>query len=318
MRSETRGKRLRVHALLLLAALILGGCSQDEAPPPAVQVTASATNFQADNSVWRQQRQQALLQPDGWTSLVGLFWLQPGRHRLGSGADNDLRLEQGPVQLGELTVTAAAVWFRAAEAESVRVDGRALREPLRLYSDHDAEGATTLEFDHGKGRLSLIRRGQRMALRVRHADAASRRNFTGLSYWPADPSWRIQARYLANPPGTTLPIVDIVGSISAQPNPGVIEFERDGRRYRLQTIGASEQALFVVFADRSNGRGSYPAGRFIDLEPVDGDGRVVIDFNRAYNPPCAFTAFATCPLPPPQNRLDLAVTAGEKRYQAGR
>ncbi|MEE7559947.1 DUF1684 domain-containing protein, partial [Xanthomonas sp. Kuri4-2] len=142
--------------------------------------------------------------------------------------------------------------------------------------------------------------------------------FAGLDVWPADPRWRIAARYVPNPPGKTLPIVDIVGITTEQPNAGAVEFERDGRRYRLEAIGEPGQPLFLVFADRTSGHGSYPAGRFIDVDAPDPSGHVLIDFNRAYNPPCAFTPFATCPLPPPENRLDLAVTAGEKTYHAAR
>ncbi|MBB3779627.1 uncharacterized protein (DUF1684 family) [Xanthomonas campestris] len=163
--------------------------------------------------------------------------------------------------------------------------------------------------------LSLIHRGDRNALRVKHADAPSRSHFAGLEYWPADPSWRISARYVPNDVGKTIPIVDIVGISSEQPNAGAIAFERDGKAYRLQTIGEPGRPMFVVFADRTSGHGSYPAGRFLDLDVPDASGHVIVDFNRAYNPPCAFTPFATCPLPPPENRIDLAVSAGEKTYK---
>jgi uncharacterized protein len=117
-----------------------------------------------------------------------------------------------------------------------------------------------------------------------------------------------------HPPGKTIAIVDIVGTSSAVPNPGAVDFTRDGKAYRVEALAGSGSELFLVLADRTSGHGSYPAGRFLDAAGPDLQGKVWLDFNRAYNPPCAFTTFATCPLPPPENRLDLAITAGEKTY----
>jgi uncharacterized protein (DUF1684 family) len=207
------------------------------------------------------------------------------------------------------------VFLTPEPGAALSVDGTPLQRRTRMYSDHDAT-PSVIDFDGGKGKLSLIERGGRYALRVKHADAPTRLGFAGLHYWPTADSWRIRGRFVPNAPGKTLPIVDIIGVTTASPNAGALEFERDGKRFRLQAIGEPGGPLFVVFADRSSGRGSYPAGRFLDVPAPSADGSVVLDFNRAYNPPCAFTPFATCPLPPPENRLDLAVEAGEKTYAA--
>ena len=170
-------------------------------------------------------------------------------------------------------------------------------------------------FDEGKGVLGVIKRGERYALRVKHADAPTRLQFAGLEYWPADPGWKITGKFVPHPPGKTMPIVDIIGITTDAPNPGAVEFVRDGKTYRIEAMGEPDSAdLFLVLADRTSGHGSYAAGRFMDTPGPDAQGRVVLDFNRAYNPPCAFTPFATCPLPPPENRLDLAISAGEKAY----
>ena len=162
----------------------------------------------------------------------------------------------------------------------------------------------------------VIRRGKRFALRVRHAQAATRTGFGSLAYWPVSRDWRVQARFVPHPAGRTLPIADIVGTLVAVPNPGALEFDVGGKAYRLEALDQGDGKLFVAFADRTNGRGSYGAGRYLDAARPDARGRVELDFNRSYNPPCAFTAFATCPLPPASNRLDLPVTAGEKAYVA--
>ena len=170
-------------------------------------------------------------------------------------------------------------------------------------------------FDGGKGLATVIERGGRLALRVKHADAESRLQFTGLEYWPGGRDWQVAARFVPHAAGKTLPIANIIGTTDEVPNPGAVEFERGGKTYRLEALDQGEGTLFLVFADRTNGRGSYGAGRFIDAPKPDAQGRVLIDFNQSYNPPCAFTAFATCPLPPPENRLDLAVEAGERDYR---
>src|SRR5690606_5215253 len=147
----------------------------------------------------------------------------------------------------------------------------------------------------------------------RHAEAASRRLFTGVEYWPADASWRIEGRFFPHPPGRTLEIALLGAGTETMANPGLVEFERDGRTFRLQAL-EGRGGLFPILADLTSGQGSYGAGRYLHSDAPDAAGRVVLDFNRAYNPPCAFTSYATCPLPPLENRLDLAIVAGEKAH----
>lgn len=300
---------------LLLAAALLAGCGDGEKPVaamPAAPVVDVA--FAQAQEAWAAQRLVELQQADGWTSLVGLHWLELKAHYIGSGSTSGIRLAVGPPKLGMVARDGERVWFTPEPGVVVTVDGKPLRTRIAFRSDHD-EKPTVIRFDDGKGALSLIRRGERFALRVKHADAPSRLDFAGLQYWPTDPSWRVTARFVPHAAGKTLPIIDIVGLSSDLPNAGVLEFEREGRRWQLEAIGEPGKSLFVIFADRTSGHGSYPAGRYLDLEAPDANSEVVLDFNRAYNPPCAFTPFATCPLPPPENRLDLRVEAGEKAYQ---
>ncbi|MFN3702653.1 DUF1684 domain-containing protein [Thermomonas sp.] len=299
---------------LLVAALLLAACNRS-AEPSAAQLAAkakAAAEFAASEQAWRDQRRAELTRPDGWTSLVGLHWLDPGTHRVGSAADNGIRLLLGPAHLGVFSVRDGKARFVADAA--VTVDG-APSKGGTLRSDADAGGPSVIAFDDGKGLATVIARGGRLALRVKHADADSRTHFGGLEYWPGGPQWRVQARFLPHPPGKTLPITNIIGTTDEIPNPGVVEFSRNGTPYRLEALDEGEGTLFLVFADRTSGHGSYGAGRFLDAPMPDAQGRLVLDFNRAYNPPCAFTPFATCPLPPPENRLDLRVEAGEKAYR---
>lgn len=298
-----------VGGLLLLAACQRN--TPDDGSNAARKVQDPA--FLAAEEQWRAQRREDLLKPDGWTSLVGLHWIQLKAHYIGSGPDSGIRLAVGPAKLGMLSDEEGRIHFTPEPGVAATFDGQPLKGQVEVPSDHDASPGV-IGFDDGKGWLTVIERGGRHALRVKHADAASRLQFAGLKYWPMDAGWKIQARFIPHPPGKTIPIVDIIGVTTPSPNPGAVEFERDGRRYRLEALGDPGGELFFVLADRTSGHGSYPAGRFLDAPPVV-DGKVWLDFNQAYNPPCAFTPFATCPLPPPENRLDLAVTAGEQTYK---
>ncbi len=306
--------RLPGIALAALLLLPLAACDRDGKQGQTAKQAVVDVNFLADDAVWRNERKDALLQPDGWTSLVGLHWLELKAHYLGSSAGSGIRLAVGPPKMGLLEQRDGRIFFTPERGVALTLDGEPLKGRVELKTDRD-ETPSLVGFDDGKGVLGVIKRGERYGLRVKYADAPTRLQFTGLEYWPADPGWKITGKFVPHPPGKTLPIVDIIGTTSDAPNPGAVEFVRDGKTYRIEAIGEpGSDELFLVLADRTSGHGSYPAGRFMDTPGPDAQGRVVLDFNRAYNPPCAFTPFATCPLPPPENRLDLAISAGEKAY----
>lgn len=307
------------HAWGLLALFVaLCGCQRNghEAGAAAGTTERAETEqaFLAENDAWRERRRQELLQADGWTSLMGLYWIEPGAHYIGSGGGSGMRLAAGPAKMGMIALKQGRIEFIPESAATLTLNDEPLKGRVELHSDRDGT-PSVVGFDQGKGRLSVIKRGDRYALRLKHADAPSRTHFTGLDFWSADPSWRVAGKFVANPPGKTIPIVDIVGITTDSPNPGAVEFARDGKTWRIEALAEDDSGnLFLVFADRTSGHGSYPAGRFLDVSAPDAQGNVALDFNRAYNPPCAFTPFATCPLPPPENRIDLAITAGEKAY----
>ena len=306
--------RLPSFVLTALLLLPLAACDRDGGTAREAKEPAADINFLADNAVWRNERKEALLKPDGWTSLVGLHWLELKAHYLGSGAGSGIRLAVGPPKLGMLEQRDGRIFFTPERGVALTLNGEPLKGRLELKTDRD-ETPSLLGFDEGKGVLGVIKRGERHGLRVKYADAPTRLQFAGLEYWPADPAWKITGKFVPHPPGKTLPIVDIIGTTSDAPNAGAVEFVRDGKTFRIEAIGEpGSDELFLVLADRTSGHGSYAAGRFMDVPGPDAQGRVVLDFNRAYNPPCAFTTFATCPLPPPENRLDLAINAGEKAY----
>lgn len=315
----------------LLLALLLGGsmaaCSPDQqgssdaaagerADAPAVAAAAPAAEHAAQIEQWRRERAERLRRPDGWLSLVGLHWLEPGSHSIGRDAGNDIVLAVGPPQLGTIELRDdGSVLLTPLPGAPAVIDDVPAAAPVVLAPD--SSGAPTrIALDDGRAGMMLIERSGRLGLRVRDANAPTRTGFVGIDNFDIDPSWRIEARFEPHPPGKTIDIASVINTLEPMPNPGAVVFERDGRSHRLEAVDEGDGQLFLIFADRTSGKSTYGAGRFLYADPpAAGSDRVVVDFNRAYNPPCALNAYSTCPLPPPENRLDLEVTAGEKTYR---
>lgn len=258
---------------------------------------------------WRERRHARLTEPFGWLSLVGLEPLEDGRYRIGAGSDNELVVTSGPQRWGTLTVIGNRAWFDIEPGSEVRVvNGRGPSVEMLTGGE---QGPTYIEA--GTMQLQLLDRGGEPVLRLRDSEAPTRVDFAGLEYFPFNPDWRVEARWLAHPEGRTLLIANVLGELIHEPNPGMAEFDFEGRTYGLEAVASGDQ-LFFILADRTSGRESYGLGRFL-YSDLPRDGRVVLDFNRAYNPPCAFTEYSTCPLPPPENRLDVRIEAGELTYR---
>lgn len=270
----------------------------------------------------RERREAGLRDPMGWLTLVGLHWLQPGDTRFGrSDASNELVL-----QAQEGTVPGHAGTLHLAADRSVTVDpaegvelqtanGAVVAAGTELVDDENGE-PTILAL--GSLRLYVIHRGEgRAAIRVKDVAARTLRDFNGLDYFAPDPAWRLVARFLAANPGETVKVPDIVGDVLDEPTPGSVELTLDGQPHRLRALEAQPGHLWLIFGDTTNGRETYGGGRFLVTGPVQPDDSVEIDFNLAYNPPCVFSPYATCPLPPEGNRLSVRVEAGEKVWGSG-
>jgi hypothetical protein len=280
------------------------------ASPPGAEVGVTPADHTALMREWRQHRHERLSSADGWLTLVGLEWLKDGENRLGSGEGSDIHLPGGPADWGTVTVAGDEITFVPATGASITVDG-APASPAHLVAD--SQGQPTV-VRSGTLSFHVIYRGS-YALRVKDSQAPTLLSFTGVENYPIDASWRFNARFVPAEPGQTIEIGDVLGQLNPMPVLGTVEFERDGQSYSL--LGLAEEgtdSIWFLFADRTTGRETYGAGRFLYSDGMPENGHVVVDFNKAYNPPCAFSEYSTCPLPPPQNRLDLAVTAGEKDY----
>jgi uncharacterized protein (DUF1684 family) len=277
---------------------------------------AVAADFSQQTQQWQGKRLANLTAPSGWLSLIGLEWLKDGANRVGSASDNDIVLKAGPAHLGVVTLSKDGALHIVLDKNSgATIDGKPISEGDLVDDMRAGDGSpTTVAF--GSANFFVIDREGRKALRVKDSNAETRTHFLGLDYFPTDPSWRIVADWVPFDPPQELEIGSVLGTINKEKVPGKAVFHRDGHTYELMPIQEEPDSLFFVIADRTSGRETYGAARFLYAE-LPKDGKVVLDFNRAYNPPCAFTPYATCPLAPPENRLDLAVTAGEKKYRGG-
>lgn len=265
------------------------------------------TDHAAIVEAWRTQRYVALRRDIGWLTLAGLAWLRPGRNVVGAAPDADVVLPSGPERAGIVEVGDAGV---VADGDFLHAGAPVRR--LRLVSDHEGD-PTMLEL--GSLRFCLIERGGRPAIRIWDVASPARDVFDGIDHWPVDPAWRLDARFEPSP-GRTVAVPDVLGTIEERSAPGDVVFEVDGVTHRLQGLeGGDAGELWLIFGDATNGAETYGGGRFLYTSAPDADGSVVVDFNRAYNPPCVFSPYATCPLPWPRNRLPIRVEAGERAFQ---
>ena len=255
---------------------------------------------------WRRERYRRLLLDTSWLTLAGLEWLKPGVNRVGSDPDADAVLPAGPRWAGTVTLTEAGI---VADGSFTHAGTPA--DGLRLETDRDGE-PTMLELD--SLRFCIIERGERFGLRIWDTDSPARSEFKGIEHWPVDPAWCLTARLEAKP-GRTLHVPDVLGTIDEEESPGDLLFEAGGVTHRLQALpGGDAGELWLVFGDATNGHETYGGGRFLYTDAPNGNGSVELDFNRAYNPPCVFSPYATCPLPWPENRLAIRIEAGERAW----
>jgi uncharacterized protein (DUF1684 family) len=266
---------------------------------------------------WREKRLTRLKSDDGWLTLVGLHWLKEGPNRFGSDPGNDVVLHaKTPAALGTLTLQSKKVTLQPDAAAGMTIGGKPVTAPVQLLPDSDANGPTVVQV--GTVRFNVIERSGRFGLRVKDSASEARAKFAGLDYFPVNPKLRVEAKLEPFNPPRKIPITNVLGMTSDELSPGILVFNVDGKEYRLEPIlEQGEKDYFLIFRDATSGRETYPAARYVYAAPPGPDGKTVIDFNKAYNPPCAFTPFATCPLPPLQNRLPLRVDAGEKKYAGG-
>ena len=294
---------LAVRTLIALALLAGPLCAQSAVDP----------KYRADIDAWRAKAEQSLRSDNGWLTLAGRHELSPGINTLGTAPDNKIVLAPGiaPPHLGTITVAPDKVTLKLEEGV----------EMFNARTDPIGFSERTLKTDLDKrdwvylGRMSfhvIKRDDDKFILRVSDQESPTRKNFAGRIWYDVKPTFKVDAKFVPYPPGKKIDIVNVLGETSQEDASGYLEFKLNGKSYRLDALSEGpDEPLFVIFSDKSGETATYPSGRFLVVEKPVG-GKATIDFNKAYNPPCAFSEFTTCPLPPAQNVLPTTVAAGEK------
>ena len=303
-------RRFRIsdsHTLVTtICAVFCASCASDlPKPSPAAHL--------AEFEAWHSLRIEELKQSDSWFSVVGLFWLEAGVSSFGADSSNTFVFPStAPGQIGTFTRAGNTIEMSVNPGVGVIYDG----EPVSAMtlSSPSIDGSPIVQL----GSLSwfVIHRADRIGIRLKDSAAPAIEAFDGIDTYPISVDWVIPARFDRYDPPKDIRVPNIIGTVSIQPSPGAVVFQINGEEYRLDTTGSLDnKQLFIVFGDETNARTTYGGGRFLSVPTPDDRNRLLIDFNRATNPPCAFTAFATCPLPPRQNLLAVETEAGEKSYK---
>jgi uncharacterized protein (DUF1684 family) len=279
----------RIVALLILAM----ACKQEP-------------TYQHQIEEYRNQRVARLVRAEGWLSVVALLPLQEGA--------NDVELPSKPPKHAKLTLQQGKVTLEPDSAFTI--DGKPVAAPAELHNDNEDAGYTVVK--HGPMSFFIHKVGDHFGVRVKDPDSERRKNFKGIDYFPVDPKYRVEARFEPYNPPKHIPMPNVSGITTDEVAPGALVFTLDGKEFRIDPIlEQGTKDYFIIIKDATSGHETYGAARYLYASPPDAGGKTVVDFNKAYNPPCAFTPYATCPLPPPQNRLPIRIEAGEKKYAGG-
>ena len=305
-------RKVLFTAMLILLAMVsqslFAGSNDDQA------------SWEHDLLAWRAQRATGLQAPEGWLSLIALGWLQEGDNTFGSAADSHVQIaDKAPAHIAGVQLEKGTIRLLAPAGglpKDLLVDGQPAKEQLLLADDSEKPSKLTI----GSITVIVIHRDDKFGLRVKDLQAATRTGFHGLNWYAPNAAYRVHARWIPYNPPKVLDIPTVLGTVTHMSAPGAAEFTVDGQVVRLEPVLEDPKStdLFFIMRDATSKTTTYGAGRFVYSElpdhGVDKPGEVWLDLNKAVNPPCAFTPYATCPLPPPQNRLTVAIPAGERRY----
>lgn len=292
-----------VKNLIIIAAIlfIVASCKPDVDP-----------KYKAEIDNWHKERIERLKKKDGWLSLVGLYWLKEGENTFGSDSTNDIIFPKWKARpfMGSFILDKGKVTVRMHEDLAVKKKNDRLKEITMI---NDVEGIPTI-LKFGTLSWNIIKRsGNMYGVRLKDSENKLFKTFKGIEKFEVNPEWRIETTFKPYHPPKKIAMPNVIGTIDKEYSPGRLEFIHDGKKYSVDVIHSDGKYL-LVFGDLTNGESTYGAGRYLIVEKENEKGKTIIDFNKAYNPPCAFTKYATCPLPPKQNMLKLKIEAGEKKY----
>jgi hypothetical protein len=286
-------------------------------PVALISVTTTAA-YRVEIEKWRQQREERLKSDNGWLTVAGLFWLKEGDNRFGSSPLNDIVLSGHavPAEAGTFILSKGkvALDLNSAAGANILLDGKPVHRDEAMLPDSDDKGPSVLTI--GGLKLLVHASGERLGIRVKDKDSPLRKNFTGLHWFPVNEAYRVTGEYIPYAKAKEVEIPNILGDVDKMTSPGEVAFTLQGKQLRMEAVQDDPNSLWFIFRDMTSGKETYGAARFL-YSDLSVNGRVVLDFNKAYNPPCAFNPYTTCPLPPPENRLSVRIEAGEMKYSHG-
>ncbi len=296
--------RVNIKAMfrLLIGFVLIGAMS--------LSAFDDANSYRKQIQAWQEHREAGLRSPTGWLTLAGLFWLSPGKHTIGSGDTSDFLLpKDAPSQVGIFEVSDKEVTFTSLAGGEVSINGQPFKGSTILKHEEDDDKCDKI--DAGAVQFFVMDRGERLAIRVKDRKSQTLKSFKGTEFFPINPELRFEAKFIES--SLKIPVPNILGKTEMQESPGIVEFSFQGQTLKLRPVYEGK-TLFFIFKDLTSKDKTYQPGRMVNT-PLPENGKVILDFNKAYNPPCTFTPFATCPLPPKENILPVRIEAGELRYE---
>jgi len=296
--------KLKIITLAITILFTSLSCTEKEPEPKG------SPEYIAEIEQWHNKRIERLKGENGWLTLVGLHWLEEGENTFGSDKSNSIVFpEIAPNTIGTITLNDTVVFLKINEGVNVIKDGKPVKQ---ITLENDLTGNPTV-LDVGSLRWYIIKRDERYGIRLRDINAPLRNEFDGIERFPVNEDWKITAAFEAYEPPKVISLPTQLGTVKEEPSPGAVVFEKDGQTYRIDAVDTGKR-LWLIFADETSGEETYGAGRYLYIDKPDSTGKVIVDFNLAYNPPCVFTKYATCSFPPKQNFLKIKITAGEKMW----
>ena len=294
---------IKFFILVFTSSILLISCSENKQAPEIDKA------YLKEIQSWRKDRIDRLKTANSWPSLVGLFWLKEGENTFGSAQDNDLVFpEKAAANMGSFFLENDSVYIKVNDGVEITHEGQAVEKQGMAYKE-----ASTVLY-HKSLNWNVLRRNDKIGIRLRDTLSESRQNFSHIDTYPIDQAWELVGNFVPFEPPRMQKVKNVLGMEIELAIEGTIFFEKDGEQYSMITLDGGPEEFFMIFADATTGEETYGGGRYLYIPRPTPKGKTIVDFNKAYNPPCVFTDYATCLLPPAENRLELAIRAGEKNY----
>lgn len=268
-------------------------------------------DYKKEIDTWHKKREENLKTENGWLNLAGLYWLKQGKNTFGSSEQNQVQFPKGTIDdfAGYFELTGTTVKIVVNQGVSISLNNKPVREAVIFHPD----SVKPLVLSHKDLKWTIIQREDKIGIRLRNLKSPLLASFHGIERFPVDVNWKIEAQFVPNADPVEIPITNVLGQTIMEKSSGKLVFTIKNKEYSLDVLDDGD-GFFILFGDETNGSETYPSGRFLSASKPDKNGKTILDFNKATNPPCAFTSYATCPLPPIQNRLSIAIAAGEKVF----